>query len=185
MAKLLTLLLCLVLFASQAIAAPRIIWLTSGKGKDTFARGFAKMEDKLASEKKRTRGLLWDVLHVYVDEQKVTFDNENFKVIVKMRARARKEYNSNTTCQALVTKARTVLFGSSALASLLEYFPGIKEEDLRYFVYLQGTVETYMDKGGKDSEELDPKETPDPKKAIVSATTNCRLSAISEKAFFD
>lgn len=179
-------LFCIGIFMIPATAgAVRIVWLSSGKGKDTFARGFSKMQDKLASESRRSRALLWDVLKIYADDQQVTFDDKEIKIVVKMHARATREHNTNTTCQALATKARTVLFGSNPLASLLEYFPGIKAEDLRYFVYLHGTVETFAEKNAKPGEELDPEDTPDPEETAVIASTKCRINAVTEKAYFD
>lgn len=186
MRKNLILFLCLLtLCLPVAAGATRIIWLTNGKGKNTFERGFSQMKDKLAKEKKRTQGLLWDVLKIYVDDQQVTFDDQSFKINVKMHARASKEHNTNTTCQALATKARTVLFGSSAVTALLEYFPGVKQDDLRYFVYLHGKVETFAEKNAKAAAEIDPEDTPDPDKTVVVATTTCRVNAVSEKAYFD
>ena len=174
-----------VLLMPAAAGAVHIIWLTSGKGKDTFARGFSKMQDKLAEEARETRSLLWDVLKLYPDDQRVTFDDKELKIIVEMHARATHEHNTNTTCQALATKARNVLFGSNPLVTLLEYFPGIKQEDLRYFVYLHGTVETFAEKDAKAGSELDPSETPDPDRTLIVATTKCRINAITEKAYFD
>lgn len=177
----LVIILALVLPAASE-AGVRIIWLQRGKGKDTFERGFDMLKDKLASQSGRTQDLLWDVMKVNVEDQRISFDKNTLKLNVYLEGRASAERNTNTTCASLISKARAVLLGTTPFTSLNQYFPGVKQEDLRYFLYLHGKVETRIDTD--TDKEIPADEAFNPDRSKVTISTLCRANSVSDSVSY-
>ena len=162
-----------------------IIWLD--KEPKIFNKGFADMQERLEDEMKKTRSIFWRVLKVFVVEKEIVYDEEKHKVFVNIKARADKKTNNRRACNALISKAKKVLFGENHMEGLKKFFPGVEEKDLAYLMAFKTSIETLGVEDGKTGNLLvidaDEDEEDIPENAIVSKTINCRSELFSNGTY--
>jgi len=184
----LALLFCITFCISTQSYAANVIWLDDPKTKDIFEQGLEEMKDKLNSNSKTSKRMLWSVMNINLDKNELYFDDKTFKIYVEMEGRTLLKYNTPKACRTLIKKAKRLLFGTATKERLMNYFPTITFDDLRYFIQFKAKVSSWaiIDDSGK-IEDIDPDEDLEdiPEEATNNKTISCSNNVMSKKIFYD
>jgi len=168
--------------------AANVIWLSDPKTKDIFEHGLEDMKDKLDSNSKTSKRMLWSVMNINLDKNELYFDDKSFKIFVEVEGRTLLKYNTPKACRTLIKKAKRLLFGTATKERLMNYFPTIAFDDLRYFVQFKAKVDSWaiIDSNGKIN-DINPDEDIEdiPEEATNNKTISCSNNVMSKKIFYD
>lgn len=179
---------CLIFTNLTSAFAVNVLWLNDPDTRSIFENGLENMTDKFHNNHRRSKRMLWSVMNINLDEGNIYFNDEEFKIFVEMNGRTLLKYNTPRSCKTLISKSKRLLFGTAVKENLMEYFPIIEFDDLRYFVHFKAKVDSWiiMDSDGKVT-DIDPDEDIEdiPEEAVKYKTTSCSNNIMSKKIFYD